>query len=353
MKAPLTYLLYASCVPVSGAKNKIICDLQRNSYVQIPDGLFDILTEHRGRAHTEIKAAYDNQYYEVIDGYFEMLVRHEFAFACTDPALFPPLDLGWRSPFAVYNAILDRGEGVTYDLQEALRQLSEMCCKFLQLRHFSPVSAGEIEELFEYLDRIRSATIGIELVLPESAEISVAVARGWLKTYNRLNKISLHGTRRPFAIEEVRSKRFLLTMPDDVNGASHCGVIDPGLFSINIKAFTEARAFNSCLNGKISIDQHGFIRNCPSMARDFGHFPSTSLAEATNHPAFREQWNVTKDEVAVCRDCEFRYICTDCRAYTVNDDAKGKPSKCSYDPYAGVWKTPASVPRSAPASAPA
>ena len=352
MKAPITYLLYASCVPVSGAKNKIICDLQRNSYVRIPDGLFEILTKHRGRSHAEVKAAYNNEYDEVIDGYFEMLVHHEFAFACTDPALFPPLSLNWRSPFAVYNAILDRGAGTTYDLNEALRQLSEACCKFLQLRYFSPASAGEIEDLFEYLDHIRSATIGIELVLPESTGVTVAVARGWLRTYNRLNKISLHGTGRPFAVEEVRSKRFLLTTPEAVDGAAHCGVIDSAFFSINVKAFTEARAFNSCLNGKISIDQRGYIRNFPSMAQDFGHFPATSLAEAANHPDFRKQWSVTKDQVAVCRDCEFRYICTDCRAYTVGGAAKGKPSKCGYDPYAGVWKTPASVTHPAPASAP-
>jgi len=349
MKAPLTYLLYASCVPVSGAKNKIICDLQRNSYVQIPDGLFEILTEHRGRSHTEVKAAYNNKYDAVIDGYFDMLVRHEFAFACTDPTLFPPLDLSWRSPFAVYNAILDRGEYSTYDLREALRQLSEMCCKFLQLRFFAPVSAQEIESLFDYLETIRSATIGLEIVLPESATVTADVARGWLRTYNRLNKISLHGTGKDFTIEEVRTKRFLLTMKEAVDGASHCGAIDPGLFSINTKAFTEARAFNSCLNGKISIDERGFIRNCPSMQENFGHFPKVALAEAANHPNFRALWNVTKDEVDICRDCEFRYICTDCRAYTVNNDVKGKPSKCGYDPYAGEWSRPIFVTAGRPA----
>ncbi|MEL6143220.1 MAG: hypothetical protein AAFU67_16585, partial [Bacteroidota bacterium] len=109
MSIPTTYLLYASCIPVSGAKHKIICDLQRNGYVRIPDGLYEILTEHRGKSHAEIKAAYNNQYDQIINGYFEMLVKHEFAFACTNPEHFPELDLNWKAPFPIFNAIVDRG----------------------------------------------------------------------------------------------------------------------------------------------------------------------------------------------------------------------------------------------------
>jgi len=48
--------------------------------------------------------------------------------------------------------------------------------------------------------------------------------------------------------------------------------------------------------------------------------------------------SITKDQVAVCRDCEFRYVCTDCRAYTQDaDDPYSKPAKCTYDPYTATW----------------
>ncbi|HLT42986.1 MAG TPA: hypothetical protein VKZ95_09805, partial [Sphingobacteriaceae bacterium] len=43
--------------------------------------------------------------------------------------------------------------------------------------------------------------------------------------------------------------------------------------------------------------------------------------------------------VDVCKDCEFRYICQDCRAYLKNsDDLYSKPLKCTYNPYEGVWE---------------
>ncbi len=75
------------------------------------------------------------------------------------------------------------------------------------------------------------------------------------------------------------------------------------------------------------------------MAQSFGNIKDTTLQEALDHPDFKKYWNVTKDQVQVCKDCEFRYICTDCRAYLENpEDMYSKPLKCGYDPYTGVWE---------------
>ena len=80
------------------------------------------------------------------------------------------------------------------------------------------------------------------------------------------------------------------------------------------------------------------------MAENFGNISNKSLEDALANPGFRKYWNLTKDKVGVCRDCEFRYICTDCRAFTENNhkNSEGldisKPLKCGYDPYTGKWE---------------
>ncbi|MDR2057516.1 MAG: hypothetical protein LBP83_04405, partial [Dysgonamonadaceae bacterium] len=39
-----------------------------------------------------------------------------------------------------------------------------------------------------------------------------------------------------------------------------------------------------------------------------------------------------------CKDCEFRYICTDCRAYLQDsNDIYSQPAKCNYNPYIAKW----------------
>jgi SPASM domain peptide maturase of grasp-with-spasm system len=119
----------------------------------------------------------------------------------------------------------------------------------------------------------------------------------------------------------------------------HCGVIHPTYFSINIETFTESQHHNTCLNRKISIDENGEIKNCPSMAKSYGNIKDTKLIDVVNNPEFQKVWHIKKDEITKCKDCEFRHICTDCRAYIENpDDIYSAPLKCGYDPYTGVWE---------------
>lgn len=122
-----------------------------------------------------------------------------------------------------------------------------------------------------------------------------------------------------------------------------CGFISSDYFTMNIPTFTESHHHNSCLNRKISIDVNGDIKNCPSMPESYGNIKDTTLEEAINKPGFKKYWNITKDDIEVCRDCEFRYICTDCRAYTertkFSDEGLdlSKPLKCGYNPYTNEW----------------
>jgi SPASM domain peptide maturase of grasp-with-spasm system len=75
------------------------------------------------------------------------------------------------------------------------------------------------------------------------------------------------------------------------------------------------------------------------MTKDYGNISSTTLQEALNHPDFKKYWNITKDKISACKDCEFRHICTDCRAYIENpEDIYSKPLKCGYNPYTCEWE---------------
>jgi SPASM domain peptide maturase of grasp-with-spasm system len=126
-----------------------------------------------------------------------------------------------------------------------------------------------------------------------------------------------------------------------IASADSCGQIHLGYFATDLATFSEAQRFNTCLNQKVGIDVAGKIKNCPSCTTCFGDAGATPLADVVKLDAFRRVWSVAKDQVKVCRDCEYRYICTDCRAFTQDGDPLGKPAKCGYDPYTGQWRPPA------------
>jgi hypothetical protein len=81
------------------------------------------------------------------------------------------------------------------------------------------------------------------------------------------------------------------------------------------------------------------------MGKAFGFASQTPLAEAVHDVAFTSAWHIAKDMIDVCRECEFRYICSDCRAYLRDpSNPVSKPLKCGYDPDTTLWSSGAIPP---------
>ena len=91
---------------------------------------------------------------------------------------------------------------------------------------------------------------------------------------------------------------------------------------------------------KLSIDRFGQVKNCPSMKKSWGHARNLDILGVLEDEGFRSVWGISKDQIDICQVCEFRDICSDCRAYVnVPDDLYSKPAKCAYDPYTATWRS--------------
>ena len=65
---------------------------------------------------------------------------------------------------------------------------------------------------------------------------------------------------------------------------------------------------------------------------------NNSLEELLKEYIIPEFWSISKNKIKVCKDCEYRYICKDCRPLSVEGNDKfSKGSFCTYNPYKGEW----------------
>jgi radical SAM protein with 4Fe4S-binding SPASM domain len=100
--------------------------------------------------------------------------------------------------------------------------------------------------------------------------------------------------------------------------------------------------WNSCWYGKLAISAQGDVLPCV-FARDqvAGNLYKQPLADVFQD-VILSYWRLTRDKVSVCRDCEYRYLCRDCRpwAYGYAGDLYEKSPTCTYDPYSGEWGSP-------------
>ena len=76
-----------------------------------------------------------------------------------------------------------------------------------------------------------------------------------------------------------------------------------------------------------------------NMSKSFGHIDDTNLEEIISNLDFTKIWSIRKDDIDVCKDCEFRYVCTDCRCYIKSpENIYSQPAKCKYNPYTAKWE---------------
>lgn len=342
MKTPHSYFrLFANCIPVKGAKRSAVCDLQKNTIQLIPNDLYTILTNYQDCTYEEIMGAYDQD--ETLDEYFNFLTDQALGFWTTSPSLFPDLDLTWQAPTLVYNAIIDIDSESSHNLEAIFAQLDDLGCQHVQLRYYTSISQVA---LAQHLAPIKHSRLNsVELLLEYQSQEMIQFL---FENYPRIYRIVVYNSPQTGSQTITTSSGQSLLgevihLTHEVTSADHCGAIDPYFFAIDTKTFTEAQQFNTCLNGKIGIDARGEIKNCPSLETSFGNVSHTSLHQALLKKDFKTLWHINKDQVDTCKDCEFRYICTDCRAFIQNPtDIYSKPSKCQYDPYTATWASTAS-----------
>jgi SPASM domain peptide maturase of grasp-with-spasm system len=210
-------------------------------------------------------------------------------------------------------------------------------CECIEIRTFIELPVDWLSSVLRVIDD--SPVFSVQMIIKYvEREHDIERIKHLIGTHSRISYILIHSSNQENLLNINNFSTIQYTM-ETIHSPVNCGRISPSLFAVNRLSIFESHHHNSCLNRKISIDTEGNIKNCPSMTQSFGNIRDTTLQEALDHPDFKKYWNVTKDQIAVCKDCEFRYICTDCRAYIENpEDMYSKPLKCGYNPYTCEWE---------------
>lgn len=338
--------IFADCIPVRGAFNSAFYDLTRHEIIIFPTDYYPYLQDLGGRRIGEIlDKAESEPHRQQATSFLDFLDDNEIIMLSDNMVEFPPIDPSWDYPGLVQNAIIDVS-GAIHDFAKIFHELSELACQHVQIRCFS--SLLTLNKCHLLLQQAEHKSIaGVELILKHEQGIVDDEYARFLNRHPLVTAITIHSaTQAKYVVANP-----LISMHNDapprrvrfttqvIGSERHCGLItQQQLTPPSVTTFFEAKSFNGCLNRKISVDVNGKIKKCPSMIEVYGDVRSTSLIEAVQHINLKDSWNISKDNIAICSECEYRYACSDCRAYLENPgDSYSKPLKCGYDPYRGVW----------------
>ncbi len=341
-------LLMADCLPVKGTKNSAIYDLSRGDIHTFPSEYFDLFEALKRNSYGELKLlAAENNCTGEMEEFLSFLAKNEMIIAIkeSEQALFPSIDLDtWDSPNIIQNAIIDIKK-IKFDFKSIFAQLDTLTCEYLQIRQYDQTySIEDIDEIL--MLSYDNSLLGIELILHYDSNLDEGRYKQLLISHPILSAIYVHNSPKVKTIyvnannekTDILGKKLSFTSTY-IESSEHCGVINKNTFtSPSANSIAEFKQFNGCLNRKISVDQNGDIRNCPSMNNQFGNIADISLVDVIEVTEFKKTWHYNKDNIETCNVCEYRYICSDCRAYTSGGEPLSKPEKCMYDPFSGVWR---------------
>jgi SPASM domain peptide maturase of grasp-with-spasm system len=327
------FKLYADVIPVKGAVRCTICDLGRGEVYYISQGLCSFLIEYADVPFQKILDEHPPEIREVLEKEVSFLLDNELGFFTESPEKFPQIELDWDYPSVITNAIIEHNNTTNFNTINILEQLDELGCKFIEFRFYDSLSTNELENV---LTSINDTNINSIIVfLKQPFDLNRNELARLITMYPRLAHLHIFDSNNILSENEEILGR--LTYHKGVlKDNSCCGNVDFDYFSINIPSFTEALKYNSCLNRKLSIAVNGDIKNCPSLPDVYGNLETDKIKDTIGKDMMR-YWTINKNQIDVCKDCEFRYLCLDCRAFRQSSDFLSKPLKCNYDPYTVTW----------------
>lgn len=337
MKQQKYFKLHSCCQLVKGSVKSLIVDLQRKRYWHVPNSLVDFVMEVNAKdIATELNKLSDEDRSIAIE-YIEFLMENELSFYCfsqEEIECFPELNLDWDTPYIISNAVIEIAD---------ISQIASIVDFFkgFYIPHFQFIFHKPICNLIEletYLAKLTSFNCKTKQILfLNQGQLDVAAIENVLQKCIDIELLVAFGSQIAFTQKKASA---IIVMSKQVEFSNiYCGLVNADYFTPNMEHFTESQNYNTCLNRKISIDLDGNIKNCPSMKDNFGAINEVSFLDVVKMPAFTKFWTIKKDTIHICKDCEYRHICTDCRAYTQDpNDQYSKPLKCGYDPYKGEWQ---------------
>jgi SPASM domain peptide maturase of grasp-with-spasm system len=325
-----SFIVYGNVVLVLGSKRDGIYDLNGRAFFLAKEHSEPLKTLFDTRVIDACIYKEDNHIKNLCDVFQKRKIGKWVDSKITD-CFIEPYFL-YKTKSGLSNAILDIDRN-SHHYEAFIQQLSDILCPFLQIRFYPDSEFRQLQDLSNLIDKHQILSAQILFPYKHTSDFQDDIAN-IIKDNSRIAEIVLYGTPHGNDQNNTTQHEGLKFTESIFENEFDCGKIGPDYFIPSLGFYMESLHYNTCLNGKISLDRYGFIRNCPSMNFDYGHMKNSSILEILNNEEFTKWWTITKDQIEECKDCEYRHMCSDCRAYRKNPaNIFSKPLKCNYSVY--------------------
>ena len=256
---------------------------------------------------------------------------HQFVRVERGPVNSVITDLLSGAIFHVSNDMIDLFEAGSYDQIDDFIEgaTAENLVMDIDPRRWIPANDADLDA-----EPIDAKEIGIELHIEEGVDIQkILNAFGKYPVF----RIFYYGDTLPPGIvtnAEVTLKQKNFARCVELAGVDgNFGKAPESILCFNKK-------YNSCWGTSLAFTADSKIRPCIHSLTEIGSIDQDLDNVEALIEQLRPYWEYNKDKVARCRDCEFRYVCFDCREIALRNSGEldAHNPLCPYNPYTGEWE---------------
>lgn len=328
------FYLYPSCIPVKGHARSIVIDTSRGTHTLIPNALYSIIKNFQGFTISQVIQKSGREHTQIINEYFEFLRGKNLIFFTSNSICFNPQNEVYEVSSLISNAHVEIGSEIPSAI---INEFSNLNCIVINIKFTEPFAVEYVIRVLKLINESRISSVHI--TIPHSKELGKSIDKLLQTTVKIRRFIFINSPKNEERTFGYNKGYYMFFLDEEASKSLQCGCIHPKFFAISKGMIIEAKSINTCLYKKIHIDKDGFVKNCPHSQLILGDLKKESVVDVISKENYQFLCSITKDEVDVCKDCEFRYICMDCRVYIKDkNNIYSQPEKCNYNPYIAKWK---------------
>jgi len=340
-------VLLETCQITEGGNRNILIDYAHDGIYEMGSDHVQILSNLKNSPIMKVQEEIeDEESKKNFEDFLNFLISQEMAFVTSHPENFPEISKSLHNDsLRIIDSIIEVSPTTRLeDVEKFCLEIAELGCQEVVVWFVNePITIEGAQNILDILKRHEFSYI----------EVHNASAREkyklWslVERYASLKKIYLYSSEKAERVDVVNhlsdfapmSLGEIIYVKEDFDDGRSCGQIH--FNSLDFSGYWVTNMLqkkNGCLYKKVSLKKDGTIVNCPCLNVAYGHIQDTAVKDIIQSKTFKRWGEIKKDEIHVCQECEYRYNCTDCRAFRSSSDILSKPSKCKYNPRTSSWE---------------
>ena len=334
----ITFHLFANCIPVKGKLRSIIYDLQRNEFEYIPNSLYEILMKYKDCSFQDLVDEIDpidqEEQMNILISYFEFLYDNEFIFfSRLGSVFFPDYNIDLPKPYNVSCLVIDINSIDLKRLEKIKNEVISTKTECLVFR-FQVTQEHILEAVSNYFNDVPLRTI--QIFIDSKSAISDTFIGAMIEHNKRISLILKYNAEAS-SVKQVKNATMVMTEKNIMSAYTKINTIAD--FDVNPDLFVESHHFNNFFNKRVYIDSDGTIFRHEQDDMAFGNVMEVSINDVIDNGKFKEFWNIRKDDMEACYECEYRYMCVDNRK-PLHRNESGRwilEGHCNYNAETAKW----------------